>query len=93
MKEECEPKLAKKFDQVIDAHTAGCPVLGIRWTYLNIEEIRKKILAKGIKVCRQVVYRLLLKADLGKRKMSKDTVMKQVDGRNEQFERICRWEG
>jgi len=72
----------------MDAHTAGCPVLGIRWTYLNIEEIRKKILGKGIKVCRQVVYRLLLKADLGRRKMSKDKVMKEVDGRNEQFERI-----
>jgi hypothetical protein len=87
-KESCEPKLRKKFDEVIDSHTAGCPVHGTRWTYLSIEEIRKKILDKGIKVCREVVYRLLSKADLGKRKMSKDTVMKEVEGRNEQFERI-----
>lgn len=87
-KESNEPKLMKKFEEVIDSHTAGCPVHGTRWTYLSIEEIRKKMSDKGIKVCREVVYRLLSKVDLGKRKMSKDTVMKEVEGRNEQFERI-----
>ena len=80
--------MTKKFDEVIDSHTAGCPVKGTRWTYLTVEEIRKKIMDKGIKVCREVVYRLLGKADLGKRKMSKYKVMKEVEGRNEQFERI-----
>lgn len=80
--------MTRKFDQVIDSHTAGCPVTGTRWTYLNIEEIRNKISEKGIKVCREVVYRLLSKADLGKRKMSKYKVMKEVEGRNDQFKRI-----
>jgi len=75
---------------VISNHTAGCPVKGIRWTYLSIEEIRQKLLDKGVPVCREVVYRLLGQAGLGRRKMAKQLAMKTVEGRNEQFGRIHR---
>jgi DDE family transposase len=80
--------LGKKLEKVIASHTAGCPVKGIHWTYLNIEEIRQKLTSKGLPVCREVVYRLLDQAGLGRRKMTKQQTMKSVEGRNEQFERI-----
>jgi len=48
-KEQQGGDLEKKFDQVVDSHTAGCPVKGIRWTYLTVKEIREKLVAKGLR--------------------------------------------
>lgn len=86
-----EPKLEEKLDKIIDGHTAGCPVKGIRWTYLGLEEVQQKLLDKGIPVCREVICRLLHQAGLGRRKMAKQQTMKTVEGRNEQFGRIHRF--
>ena len=77
-----------KFEKIVTDHTAGCPVKDIRWTYLSIEEIRRKLAARGLCVCRGIVYRLLLCVGLGRRKMAKQQTIKWVEGRNEQFERI-----
>jgi hypothetical protein len=82
--------LSRNLEKVIYSHTAGCPVKGIRWTYLSIEEIRQKLTKKDMPVCREVVYRLLDQAGLGRRKMTKQRTMKSVEGRNEQFVRIQR---
>lgn len=72
----------------MDSHTAGCPVKGIRWTYLTVKEIREKLVAKGLRQSRSIIYRLLRRRHLGRRKMAKRVTMKEVAGRNEQFERI-----
>lgn len=87
-KEEQEVNLGRTFDQVVSSHTAGCPVKGVLWTYLTVEEIREKLATKGLPQSRRVIYRLLEQRHLGRRKMSKQTTMKTVEGRNEQFERI-----
>ena len=85
-----EPGLQAAFDTVIDAHTAGCPVAGVRWTYLNKNEIACNLLEIGIQAGRGIVTRLLEKAGLGQRKISKALTMKEgIEGRNEQFEQIA----
>jgi hypothetical protein len=80
--------LEKQFDEVVNNHTAGCPVKGIQWTYLSVTEIGQKLASKGLPQSRSILYRMLKKRRLGRRKMSKQVTMKTVDGRNEQFERI-----
>jgi Rhodopirellula transposase DDE domain len=81
-------QLVAGFEKIITGHTAGCPVKGIRWTHLTIEEIREKLAHKSMSVCREVVYRLLGSFDLGRRQMFKNEIMKEVEGRDEQFLRI-----
>jgi Rhodopirellula transposase DDE domain len=89
-KELTEPGLQAAFDGVIDGHTAGCPVVGVRWTYLNKNEIVGNLMEKGIQAGRGIVARLLGNADLGQRKISKALTMKEeIAGRNEQFEQIA----
>lgn len=82
------PDLEKVFDGVVSSHTAGCPVKGVRWTYLTVKEIREKMAAKKRPLSRSIIYRLLEKRGMGRRKMTKQVTMKVVEGRNEQFERI-----
>jgi Rhodopirellula transposase DDE domain len=73
---------------VVDSHTAGCPVTGIRWTFLSVKEIGDHLANKGQPQSRKVIYRLLEQRKLGRRKMAKQVTMKNVEGRNDQFERI-----
>lgn len=87
-KEHQATALQKEFSKVVANHSAGCPVKGIRWTYLTVEEMREKLAAKGLPLSRSVVYRLLDVEKLGRRKMAKQVPLKSVEGRNEQFERI-----
>jgi Rhodopirellula transposase DDE domain len=90
-KELVEPTLQSTFDLVIDSHTAGCPVNATRWTYLRTSEIKNHLKDKGLQVSRSVIKRLVQKAGLGRRKMSKKlTMKKEIDGRNEQFEVISK---
>ncbi|WP_347871061.1 hypothetical protein [Rhodococcus sp. (in: high G+C Gram-positive bacteria)] len=75
---------------MIDSHTAGCPVVGVRWTFLNKNEIVGSLMEKGIQAGRGIVARLLGNAGLGQRKISKALTMKEeIEGRNEQFEQIA----
>ena len=62
--------------------------MGVKWTYLNIEEIRKELAKRSLPVCREVAYRLLANLKLGRRKIFKNVVMKEVENRDEQFHRI-----
>lgn len=75
-------------EEIIDAHQAGCPVNGQRWTYLTPKELMTLLARKGFKVCSKVVKRLLKKIGLGQRKLSKKLEMGQPENRNEQFEII-----
>jgi len=88
LKEIEHPELLNILDDLIDQHKAGCPVKGQKWTYLTVKEIMLLISKKGIKICRRVVKRLLKKAGIGRRKLCKYLVMKEVENRNEQFEVI-----
>ncbi len=78
----------EKLEEIIDGHKAGCPIKGQKWTYLTATEIVSLLLLKGINVCRKVVKRLLKQMGIGKRKLSKNTVMKEVENRDEQFKKI-----
>lgn len=73
---------------MVDSHTAGCPVTGIRWTFLSVKEIGDHLAKQGQSQSRKVIYRLLEQRKLGRRKMAKQVTMKNVEGRNNQFERI-----
>jgi len=88
LKELVELDLLEEFEKIIDSHKAGCPIEGQKWTYLTPTEIVSLLLLKGIKVSRQVVKRLLQQMGIGKRKLSKNTVMKEVENRDEQFKKI-----
>ena len=59
-----------------------------KWTYLTPREIVLLLRKKGIKICERVVKRLLKDLGLGRRKLFKNKVMKEVENRNEQFEII-----
>lgn len=91
MKEVEHPELVDKLTQIIDNHQAGCPVNGQRWTYLRATEIATLLSRQGIKICSKVVKRLLSKIKIGRRKLSKNQVMKEVKNRNEQFEIINKY--
>lgn len=76
-------------EKIVDTHIAGCPMKGIRWTYLNTSEIRDRLTQESYSVSKEVVDGLLRKLGLGKRQMKKDRVMKDnITGRDEQFEII-----
>jgi hypothetical protein len=76
--------------KIIDVHKAGCPIKGQRWTYLTATEISLLLLDKGISICQKVVKRLMKQLGIGRRKLSKNLVMKDVKDRNTQFEKINR---
>ena len=76
------------FDRIISHHVAGCPVAGVKWTYLSIIELKACLFACGYSVSRKVVKRLLKGAGLGRRKLSKYQTMKQTEGRDTQFKII-----
>jgi Rhodopirellula transposase DDE domain len=88
LKEDENPKLLERINEVIKDHTAGCPVEGQKWTYLTAKEIMVLLSEKGIEVCQKVIKRLLKKIGIGRRKLSKDVMMKNPENRNEQFEII-----
>ena len=72
-------------------HKAGCPVSDQKWTYLTPRELVLLLSKKGIKVCERVVKRLLKELGIGRRKLFKNKVMKEVENRNEQFEIIGKY--
>ena len=88
MKEIESPELLPALNKIVDNHKAGCPIKGQKWTYLTASEIVRILADQGIKVCKKVVKRLLKKMGIGRRKLSKNQVMKEVENRDEQFKII-----
>ena len=87
--EQALPELLPALEKIISTHVAGCPMKGIRWTYLTTSEITARLSQAGYQVSDKVVDQLLRKLGLSKRQMKKDKVMKDtIAGRNEQFEII-----
>lgn len=87
--EQVSPELLPALEKIIATHVGGCPVKGIRWTYLNTSEITIRLSQAGYQVSEKVVDKLLRQLGLSKRQMKKDSVMKDaIEGRDEQFKII-----
>lgn len=77
--------------ELIDEHTAGCPIKGQKWTYLSLSELKLLLEKKGIRTCKNVISRLLKSMGIGKRKLSKSLEMKQPENRDDQFRIIKKY--
>lgn len=83
------PQLSVNLGDLVDAHIGGCPMNGIRWTYLQSSELQRELASsQGFKVSAPVINRLLKSMGLGRRQLVKKTTYGSVSGRNEQFEWI-----
>lgn len=84
-----DPHVKAAFDAVLAEHTAGSPMEeGQYWTYLNPREIAEQMEAKGAKVSRTVVKKLLKAGGFVRRKSQKNKAMGESKDRNGQFENI-----
>ncbi len=89
--EEIHPGLDEAFLAALKDDIAGDPMdEQTRWTHLTHEEIRQRLSEQsGIRVSVHVIKKLLKKHKLKRRKAQKKETLKNVVGRNEQFERIA----
>lgn len=70
--------------------TAGLPQdKEVKWTYLSHRQICEELLEKGHKLSRYHVKQLLILGGYKKRKLLKMKTLSDVEGRNEQFEKIA----
>lgn len=90
-KEESCPELVPAILDVIDTHTAGCPMSATRWTYLLPSEIGERLLIKGLGTSQAVLKRILVSQGIGSRKLSKQEAIAYPDPekRNQQFLNIA----
>ena len=79
------------FLHAVQNDIAGDPMSeDIRWTYLTHEEIKQRLFKQsGINVSVTVIKKLLKKHRFKRRQAEKKQTMKQVEGRDEQFEHIA----
>lgn len=93
--DETHPEIDEQFLAVLRDFTAGDPSAAgqeqVRWTNLTQDEIRR-LLAEtyGTEVSRKVISQLLRRHGYRLRKAQKKKTMKQVEGRDEQFQKIAR---
>ena len=72
-------------------HTAGDPQKdNVIWTDLSNYDIRQRLKAQGINVGKSIVKKLLSKHGYKKRKIQRRLTLKNVENRNEQFEKIAK---
>ncbi len=91
-KKEVEaPEILSKIDDLLTVDVAGDPMKPtVKWTHLSVSEIKEQLGRKGTKASGGVIKRILRQMGLGRRKQYKNLTMKQVEGRNAQFEYIGR---
>lgn len=78
------------FDGIVESHTAGLPQNeGVKWTHLTPKEISEQMCQKGHSVSEYVVKQLLKVRGFKTRSMLKVNELKDVEQRNEQFEKIA----
>jgi hypothetical protein len=83
--------LEPKLDKVLEDNIAGDPMRSeVKWTHLNVREITQRIRKAGVRVSEAITKRLLKQKGFRRRKLYKNLIMKEVDGRDEQFRRIGR---
>lgn len=78
------------FDEIIENQMAGSPMNEkVRWTNLKEAEIVRLFGAKGFSISRFLVKQLTDLKGLAKRRMKKTRTAKEVENRDEQFQRIA----
>ena len=78
------------FDEVVELSTAGLPQnKDVKWTYLSYRQIREGLLEKGLEVSLYYVKQMLTLRVYVKRSLLKMNTLEEVEGRNEQFEKIA----
>lgn len=86
---ERHPEWLEAFDRLLEGSTAGLPQdEGVKWTHLDRGQIVDLLAGEGLKVSRYHVAQMLRVRGYKKRKLLKMNDMKQVEQRNEQFEKI-----
>jgi hypothetical protein len=87
-----EPGLVESVVEIIDGHTAGCPMNGGKWTYLTITEIQSLLELRQFKVSWSVVKSIVNHLGFGRRALAKKEVMKKGDpDRDQQFKIIVNY--
>lgn len=87
---EVIPDLEETFLKVLADHTAGSPTdEKIKWTNLTRSEIVIRLKERGITVSVTVVRQLLHKHNYRQRKAQKRKATGEVEGRDQQFQRIA----
>jgi transposase len=91
--DETHPEIDQHFMEVLRDYTAGDPTDDqVRWTNLTQQEIRARLGEHyGTHVSRKVIRQLLKRHGFRARTAQKNKTMKQVEGRNEQFENIAQF--
>ena len=85
-----EPQLERLFEELIENQTAGSPMNEkVRWTNLKDGEIVNLFEQKGVSITRFIAKQLTQLKGLVKRKMKKTKTAKEVENRDEQFQRIA----
>lgn len=86
------PEWLLVFDQIVADSTAGLPQdPSVKWTYLSPRQIVERFLEKSITVSRYHVVQMLEKRNYRSRNTLKKNTLKQVEYRNEQFEKIAQY--
>lgn len=89
-KVEKHPDLLPLFDQILEMTTAGLPQdQTVKWTYLSQGKISDKFSDRNYIVSRYHVKQMLKIRAFKKRKLLKKNTLKEVEGRNGQFEKIA----
>ncbi len=84
-----EPHLEPLFEELIENQTAGSPMNEkVRWTNLKDGEIVRLFEQQGISITRFIAKQLTTLKGLAKRRMKKTKTAKEVENRDEQFQRI-----
>lgn len=87
---ENEPHLAEVFAGIVENQTAGSPMREkVRWTELKDSQIVRLFGEKGHSISRYMVKQLTVLAGLTKRQMKKTKTAKEVENRDEQFQKIA----
>jgi hypothetical protein len=82
------PEIESVFIDVIKNYTAGNPMNDKKWTNLNMREISEILKKKGYDVSEYIVDQMLENNGYKKIQAFKCETYKDVEGRDEQFERI-----
>jgi len=86
---ENEPPIEALFEEIIESRIAGSPMNEkVLWTNLKDGEIVRLFEQKGVSITRYIAKQLTELKGLAKRAMKKTRTAKEVENRDEQFQRI-----
>ena len=84
------PTLEENLRTLLAEFTAGDPMReGVLWTILSLNELSRRLIARGTPASRRVIRRLLKQMRIGRRTARKKKTMGHHPDRNAQFENIA----